>query len=49
MKKKSNKNITFTKDDDKSYIYITEGNRNIGIFLWNFYKKKWVFDDAQIK
>jgi len=42
--KKSNKNLRFTKDKEKSYVYIDEGNKHIGILMWHYKKKKWVFE-----
>ena len=48
-RRKSNKNIKISKDPDKSYVYIDEGNKNIGILMWHYSKKRWIFDDAQIK
>jgi hypothetical protein len=48
MKNKSNKKIKISKDPEKSYIYIDEGNKNIGMLMWHYTKKKWVFDDHQI-
>lgn len=46
-RRKSNKNIKISKDADKSYVYIDEGNKSIGILMWHYTKKKWVFDDSQ--
>lgn len=43
-KRKSNKNLRFIKDPDKSYVYVDEGNKNIGIFMWHYKKKKWIFE-----
>ncbi len=44
MKYKSNKNLTFEKDEEKSYVYIKEKGKDIGIFMWHYKKKKWVFE-----
>ncbi len=41
---KSNKNIRFIPDDDKSYIWIYEKNKLIGILMWYYKKKKWVYE-----
>jgi len=41
---KSNKNITITKDPDKSYVYIKDGKKEIGILMWHYKKKKWGFE-----
>ena len=46
-RRKSNKKITITKDKEKSYVYIDEGDKYIGILMWHYKKKKWVFDDGQ--
>lgn len=43
---KTNKNLTFTKDGQKSYVYIRDGNRDVGILMWHYKKKKWVFDEV---
>ena len=44
MKHKSNKNLSFSKDPDKSYVFIREGNKDIGILMWHYKKKKWIFE-----
>lgn len=41
---KSNNNLKFTKDSKKSYVYINEGKKDIGILMWHYKKKKWVFE-----
>lgn len=46
-RKKSNKNIIICKDEDKSYVYIDEGRNHIGILMWHYKKKRWVFEDYQ--
>ncbi len=43
--KKSNKKITISKDSKKSYVYIKDGKKDIGILMWHYKKKKWVFED----
>ncbi len=45
MTKKSNKNISFTRDNTKSYVYIKDGKKEIGILMWDYSKKKWVFEE----
>lgn len=42
---KSNENINITKDDEKSYVYINEGKKLIGILMWHYTKKKWVYEE----
>ena len=49
MTYKSNKHLTFKKDDTKSYVYIEENGKDIGILMWNYMKKKWVFEEDKIK
>jgi len=44
---KSNKNLTFIKDRQKSYVYIRDSNQEIGILMWHYKKKKWVFEDKK--
>jgi len=44
MRQKTNKNLSFEKDNEKSYIYIKEGKKDIGILMWHCKKRKWVFD-----
>ncbi len=39
---KSNKRITISKDKEKSYVYIKDGNKDVGILMWHYKKKKWV-------
>ena len=49
MSNKSNKWVVFEKDSCKSYVYITERGKDIGMLLWDSEKKRWVFDDYQRK
>jgi len=49
MKNKSNKNLKFIKDKEKSYVYIDEEKKNIGILMWHYQKKRWIFNDNQKK
>ena len=45
-RKKSNQGLVFIKDTQKSYVYINERGKNIGILMWNYQKKKWILDNA---
>jgi len=47
MTQKTNKNLSFEKDNEKSYVYIKEDKKDIGILMWHHKKRKWVFDDMQ--
>jgi len=47
MKYKTNKNLRFEKDSLKSYVFIKEGNRDIGMLAWHYAKKKWIFESHQ--
>ncbi len=47
MVNKSNKNLTFEKDGLKSYIYIKEKGKDIGMLMWHYKKKKWIFEEAK--
>lgn len=40
---KSNRNLIFIKDNKKSYVYIKDGNEDVGILMWDYTKKKWIF------
>jgi len=42
---KSNKNLIFIKDKDKNYVYIKDGKKDVGILMWHYKKKKWIFED----
>jgi len=42
--RKSNKNISIVKDNEKSYVYVKDGKKDIGILMWHYKKKKWVFE-----
>ena len=44
---KSNEGITLEKDDLKSYVYISDYGKEIGILMWHHKKKKWVFEEAR--
>ena len=44
---KTNKKITIEKDSHKSYVYIKDGKKDVGILIWHYKKKKWVFEDLQ--
>ena len=41
--KKSNKNLSFLKDNKKSYVYISEKEKTIGLFYYHYTKKKWLY------
>lgn len=47
MTHKSNKNINIKKDRTKSYIYIYDHFKFIGMLMWHRRKKRWVFEEAQ--
>ena len=47
MKSKSNKDIRIIKDDKKSYVYIHEGGKLIGILMWNYRLERCVFDEGK--
>ena len=34
-----------TRDRQKSYVYIYDGKKSIGILMWHYKKKKWVFEE----
>lgn len=44
MKYHSNKNLKFVKDSLKSYVYVTDANESVGVFCWDYSKKRWRFD-----
>ena len=44
IKYKSNENLTFLKDSFKSYVYIMEKGRELGVFYWDYKKKKWDYE-----
>jgi len=44
-----NKNITIKKDEKKSYVYIEDNKKTIGILMWHYQKKKWIFMECQKK
>lgn len=39
----SNKKINIVKDDLKSYVYIRDGKKEIGMLCWDYRKRKWRF------
>ena len=47
MKYKTNRNLEFKLDEDKSYVYITDKGKDIGILMWHYKKKKWVYDEVK--
>jgi len=40
---KSNKHITIKLDQDKSYVYIKDKDKDIGFLCWDYTKKRWKF------
>ena len=42
-KVKSNKSISIEKDLKKSYVYVKDGKKIIGILMWHYKLKKWIF------
>ena len=32
------------KDHDKSYVYIVDGKKRVGILMWHYKKESWVFE-----
>jgi hypothetical protein len=42
-----NENIRFWKDNNKSYIFICDNIKLIGILMYNPNKKKWTFTDEK--
>ena len=43
-RRKSNEKVRIEKDPDKSYVYIYEKNKLIGILMWHYERKDWVFE-----
>ena len=41
VRMKSNKSITIQKDPEKSYVYIKDGKKDVGILMWHYKKKEW--------
>ena len=46
---KTNNHLSFLKDYLKSYVYIYDGQKEVGLFCWNYKKKKWQFENAEGK
>jgi len=44
LKYHSNKNLEFIKDDLKSYVYVKDKGKDIGMLCWDYNKKRWNFD-----
>ena len=44
---KSNEGITFEKDDLKSYVYIKDNGKDVGMLLWHYKKKKWIYEEVK--
>jgi len=42
-KTKSNRGIKIIKARKKSYVYIKDGDKDVGILMWHYKKKEWVF------
>jgi len=49
MRYKSNKNINVIKDNKKSYVFIYEKKKQIGMLMWHYTKKKWVYKEQKVK
>ena len=49
MRYKSNKNLNFHKDKLKSYVFITDGKKDVGILMWHYKKKIWVLDQNKTR
>lgn len=45
---KSNKKLEFKKDNWKSYVYIKDGKKDVGILMWHYKKKKWIWEEAKV-
>lgn len=45
MKYKSNKHIRIEKDSLKSYVYIYEKNKGIGMLFWDVKQKRWIYEN----
>ena len=43
--KKTNKNINIEYDNKKSYVYIYEKKTLIGMLMWHYSKKKWIYEE----
>jgi len=41
---KSNKKINISRDNKKSYVYLRDGEKDIGILMWHYKKKKWIYE-----
>lgn len=44
---KSNKNLHFIKDRDKSYVWVKDGLNDVGLFAWHYKKKKWIYEEIK--
>ena len=44
MRYHSNKNLDFKKDNTKSYVYVEDKGKTIGIFCWDYKNLRWKFD-----
>lgn len=47
LNRKSNKDLKFIKDKEKSYVYIEEKGKTIGILMWHYKKEKWVYEKGE--
>lgn len=48
---KSNKKVKISTNPVKikGYIYVKKGSKTIGILVWHYKKKRWIFEDYQGK
>jgi len=44
---KTNKHLSFVKDYLKSYVYIYDGQKEIGMLCWDYKKKKGRFENVE--
>ena len=49
MMAKTNRNLVFEKDKEKTYVYIKDGKSDVGMLLWDFKKKCWVLERPRKK
>lgn len=47
MLKKSNIRLKLEKHNHRADTYIKEGNKDVGLFTWNYSSKKWKYTDLQ--
>ena len=44
MEQKTNLGLDFIRDKKKSYVYVLDEGKEIGILMWHYNKKRWVFE-----